>query len=112
MLFAIRACPTGVRLLAQVKVRAASEEDFRAWEGWCHSRFRQLIMLCQPMVRLRAALPACSAPAVASVCDQRRACSASVILDAFCSRAWCACHFWCLSCGVTQSRRWLCSLCR
>jgi hypothetical protein len=46
-------------LLAQVKVRAASEEDFRAWEGWCHSRFRQLIMLCQPMVCFCTALPAC-----------------------------------------------------
>jgi poly(A) polymerase len=44
---------TAFRNYLQVKVRAASEEDFRAWEGWCHSRFRQLIMLCQPMVTVR-----------------------------------------------------------
>lgn len=43
----ITSIATGVSPVVQVKVMAANEEDFRAWEGWCHSRFRQLVMLLQ-----------------------------------------------------------------
>ncbi len=28
-------------------------EDFRAWEGWCKSRLRQLVMRVQGMVDVR-----------------------------------------------------------
>lgn len=42
--------PVHGRRLLQVRVEAASEGDFRAWEGWCHSRFRQLVMLLQSQV--------------------------------------------------------------
>lgn len=32
---------------------AATEEDFRAWDGWVHSRLRQLVMRVEPYVTVR-----------------------------------------------------------
>ncbi|KAK9846007.1 hypothetical protein WJX81_008275 [Elliptochloris bilobata] len=37
----------------QVEVWAGSEEDFRAWDGWVHSRLRQLVMRVEPFVLVR-----------------------------------------------------------
>lgn len=44
---------------------AASEEDFRAWEGWCHSRFRQLVMLLQSQARAASLCTTLYSPAPA-----------------------------------------------
>ena len=38
---------------AQIEVWARSEEDFRLWDGWVHSRLRQLVMRVEPFVLVR-----------------------------------------------------------
>ncbi len=40
-------------VVAQVEVLAGSQEDFRAWDGWVHSRLRQLVMRVEPFVLVR-----------------------------------------------------------
>jgi poly(A) polymerase Pap1 len=37
----------------QIEVSAASEADFRTWDGWVHSRLRQLVMRVEPFVVVR-----------------------------------------------------------
>lgn len=32
---------------------ALTEEEFRAWDGWVHSRLRQLVMRVEPFVTVR-----------------------------------------------------------
>mmetsp|Transcript_13270 Transcript_13270/g.40180 ORF Transcript_13270/g.40180 Transcript_13270/m.40180 type:complete len:696 (-) Transcript_13270:767-2854(-) len=44
---------TAFKNYIQVEVKADTEEAFRAWEGWCHSRFRQLINYLQAEVKVR-----------------------------------------------------------
>ena len=36
-----------------MEVYAEGEEDFRAWEGWVHSRMRLLVAAMQQLVRVR-----------------------------------------------------------
>lgn len=38
---------------AQIEVWASSEEDFRAWDGWVHSRLRQLVLRVELFVLVR-----------------------------------------------------------
>ncbi len=38
---------------AQIEVWARSEENFRLWDGWVHSRLRQLVMRVEPFVLVR-----------------------------------------------------------
>lgn len=47
----------------QVEVRASSEEDLRTWDGWVHSRLRQLVMKCENSVILRP-WPKCVRPSL------------------------------------------------
>ena len=37
----------------QIEVVASTEEDFRTWDGWVHSRLRQLVMRVEPHVTVR-----------------------------------------------------------
>ncbi|CAL8467929.1 g7467 [Coccomyxa elongata] len=37
----------------QIEVVASTEEDFRTWDGWVHSRLRQLVMRVEPYVTVR-----------------------------------------------------------
>ena len=37
----------------QIEVLAPSEEDFRVWDGWVHSRLRQLVMRVEQHVTVR-----------------------------------------------------------
>ena len=37
----------------QIEVTGASEADFRTWDGWVHSRLRQLVMRVEPYVLVR-----------------------------------------------------------
>lgn len=41
---------------------AATEEDFRAWDGWVHSRLRQLVMRVEPYLIVRPWPKAFTAP--------------------------------------------------
>lgn len=40
-------------VLWQIEVVASTEEDFRTWDGWVHSRLRQLVMRVEPFVTVR-----------------------------------------------------------
>jgi poly(A) polymerase len=46
----------------QIEVIAETEEDFRAWDGWVHSRLRQLVMRVEPYVTVRPWPKAYSVP--------------------------------------------------
>ena len=39
--------------VAQIEVSAVTEADFRTWDGWVHSRLRQLVMRVEPFVLVR-----------------------------------------------------------
>ena len=39
---------------AQIEVVADSEADFRVWDGWVHSRLRQLVMRIEQHVSVSA----------------------------------------------------------
>ena len=39
--------------VAQIEVSAMTEADFRTWDGWVHSRLRQLVMRVEPFVLVR-----------------------------------------------------------
>ena len=47
----VRECCAACR--AQIEVWASSEEDFRAWDGWVHSRLRQLVLRVELFVLVR-----------------------------------------------------------
>lgn len=40
-------------LILQIEVTGATEADFRTWDGWVHSRLRQLVMRVEPYVLVR-----------------------------------------------------------
>lgn len=37
----------------QIEVTGTTEADFRTWDGWVHSRLRQLVMRVEPYVVVR-----------------------------------------------------------
>ena len=39
--------------VVQIEVSAVTEADFRTWDGWVHSRLRQLVMRVEPFVLVR-----------------------------------------------------------
>jgi hypothetical protein len=58
----------------QVEVVAATEEDFRAWDGWVHSRLRQLVMRVEPYVTVRPWPKAVAPPREDEPAGQPRRC--------------------------------------
>ena len=46
----------------QIEVVAENVGDFRAWDGWVHSRLRQLVLKVQYMVTVRPWPPSVKAP--------------------------------------------------
>ena len=39
---------------AQIDVSAANDDNFGAWDGWVHSRLRQLVQRTENLVSIRA----------------------------------------------------------
>ncbi len=70
---------------------AATEEDFRAWDGWVHSRLRQLVMRVEPYVTVRPWPKAFSPPAAAAAATA--AATAAGSADAPPAMPRCACFY-------------------